>query len=211
MKLIVVSSPNKTKSEIGYLIEFLNLGLDAFHVKKKSFTRKQMKEYIRMIPPEYRDRIVIHSHYSLASKFGLKGIHISSHKKHNTVIGNFKFWFARYFRRNLSLSKSFHSIQSLINDKSKYDYVFLSPVFDRHDMQDFSAAYSEKQLRSVLYKTKHMVVALGGVVENRIELARRTGFGGVAIHSALWKEKNDRVKMLSNLIAEAKRVEREIN
>ncbi len=211
MKLIVVSSPNKTKSEIGYIIEFMNLGLDAFHVKKKSFTRKQMKEYLTMIPPEYRDRVVLHSHYSLASRFGLKGIHISSHKKHNTVLGNFKFWFARYFRRNLALSKSFHSIQSLINDKDKYDYVFLSPVFDRHDMQDFSAAYSEKQLRSVLYKTKHNVIALGGVVLNRIELARRTGFAGVAVHSALWKEKKDRVKMLAELLQETKRVEKEVN
>ena len=82
MKLIVISSPNKSKSEIGYLIDFMKIGLDVFHVKKKNFSRKQMVEYLSMIPEEYRNRLVLHNHYSLASKFNLRGIHISSHKKH---------------------------------------------------------------------------------------------------------------------------------
>ncbi len=211
MKLIVVSSPNKTKSEIGYIIDFMKLGLDVFHVKKKKFTRKQMVEYLSMIPEEYRDRIVLHTHYSLASKFRLKGIHISSHKKYNTYWGRFRFTFARYFRRNLTLSKSFHSIQSLINDTSTYDYVFLSPVFDRHEMQEFSAAYSEKQLRSLLYKTKHHVIALGGVTQDRVELAKRTGFSGVAIHSTIWKERNDRVGLFAQTMEEVQRVTKEVN
>lgn len=211
MKLVVVSSPNKTKSEIGYIIEFMNMGLDAFHVKKKRFTRKQMAEYLSMIPKEYRNRIVLHSHYGLASKFGVKGIHISSHKKHNTFWGNLSFWYARHFKKNLSLSKSFHSIQSLLNDKANYDYVFLSPVFDRHEMQEFSAAYSEKQLRSLLYKTKHSVIALGGVTQPRVELARRTGFSGVALHSTIWREKNDRVKLFADIYKEARRVEAEVS
>lgn len=211
MKLIVVSSPNKSKSEIGYIIHFMKLGLDYFHVKKKKFSRKQMVEYLKMIPPEYRSRIILHSHYSLATKFKLGGIHISSHKKHTSFIGNIQFGIARLLKPNLKLTKSFHSIQSLVNDKRNYEYVFLSPVFDRHEMQEFSAAYFEKQLRNVLYKSKHNVIALGGVSLPRIEVARRTGFDGVAVHSTIWKEKNDRVQMFSELAKETQRVSTQIN
>jgi thiamine-phosphate pyrophosphorylase len=211
MKLIVISSPNKSKSEIGYLIDFMKIGLDVFHVKKKNFSRKQMVEYLSMIPEEYMNRLVLHNHYSLASKFNLRGIHISSHKKHTSFWGNIRFGIARFFKPNLKLTKSFHSIQSLVNDKKQYDYVFLSPVFDRHEMQEFSAAYSEKQLRSVLYKTKHEVIALGGVSYSRIELARRTGFEGIAIHSAIWKEKHDRTGMFDEIYRETKRVEKQVN
>jgi len=211
MKLIVVSSPNKSNSEIGYLIDFMKIGVDVFHVKKKKFTRKQMVEYLTMIPEEYRSRIVLHSHYSLASRFNLRGIHISSHKKHTSFWGNIRFGIARYLKPNLKLTKSFHSIQSLMNDKKQYDYVFLSPVFDRHEMQEFSAAYSEKQLRSVLYKSQHEIIALGGVIYKRIELARRTGFGGIAIHSAIWKEKNDRSGMFRDMYEETRRVAEQVN
>jgi thiamine-phosphate pyrophosphorylase len=211
MKLIVVSSPNKSKSEIGYLIDFMKIGIDVFHVKKKKFTRRQMVDYLSMIPEEFRSRVVLHSHYSLATRFNLRGIHISSHKKHTSFWGDIIFGIARYFKRNLKLTKSFHSIQSLVNDKKQYDYVFLSPVFDRHEMQEFSAAYSEKQLRSVLYKSRHQVIALGGVIYSRIGLAKRTGFEGVAIHSAIWKEKHDRSAMFEEIYKETKRVEEQVN
>ena len=104
-------------------------------------------------------------------------------------MSNVHYYMSKIFAPSLKISKSYHSIHSMVNDKKKYDYVFLSPVFDNHDISVFSAAFSEKQLRSVLYKTHHKVMALGGVRKERIELARRSGFAGVALHSTIWKEK----------------------
>ncbi|UTW60560.1 thiamine phosphate synthase [bacterium SCSIO 12741] len=212
MKLIVISSPNKSKSEIRHIIGLFEAGLEVFHIKKSDFSRKQMKAYLQMIPRKYHGQLVLHSHYDLAPKFGLKGIHLSKSKRRKSdVLRAISFWYAKVFTPGLKVSKSFHSIQSLINDKGKYEYVFLSPVFDRHDIQEFSAAFSEKQLRSVLFKTHHKVFALGGIRVGRVELARRTGFDGVALHSAIWKEKKDKMARFNELKTEVERVSSDIS
>ncbi|MGB0403603.1 MAG: thiamine phosphate synthase [Salibacteraceae bacterium] len=211
MELIIISSPNKGKSEIRHIVEFFENGLNIYHIKKKDFSYSKMEEFICMIPQKYHDRLVLHSHYYLAKKYKLRGIHISRHKKRRKYLSTVHYYFSRLFVPRLKISKSFHSIHSMILDKKKYDYVFLSPVFDHHDISIFSAAFGEKQLRSVLYKSKHNVVALGGVKLDRIELARRTGFFGVALHSAIWKEKTDRIGGYKLIKNELDRVVKEIN
>ncbi|MCB0483022.1 MAG: thiamine phosphate synthase [Flavobacteriales bacterium] len=193
MKLIVISSPNKSHSEIRHVIDFFENGLEVFHVKKQGFSRAKMKEYLDMIPRKYRDRIVLHSHFYLAPRYKLRGIHLSKRKSSDSLLNTFHYIYARLFTRHLKMSKSFHSIQSLMSDTGNYDYVLLSPVFDKHEMQIFSAAFGEKQLRNTLFKTKHKVIALGGITEDRIDIARRTGFYGVALHGLIWKEKANRL------------------
>lgn len=210
MKLILISSPNKSKSEIKHIIDFFESGLDIFHIKKKGFDRKKMKEYIDMIPREFHDRLVLHSHYTLALKYDIRGIHTGT-KRNKSFWKRIKFGITKLLKPKLKVSKSFHSIQSLTSDKGKYDFVLLSPVFDRHDMQDFSAAYSEKQLRSTLFKSKQRVVAFGGVKEGKVALARRTGFAGVAVHSEIWREKADRLGKFKSLVAEVQKVAETIN
>ncbi len=211
MKLIVISSANKSKSEVRHIIGFFENGLDIFHIKKKGYSRAKMKEYIEMIPNQYYDRLVLHSHYDLAKKFNLRGIHISRHKKRKKFVSNLYYYIFKILAPSLKISKSHHSIHSMVHDKKNYDYVFLSPVFDHHDINVFSAAFGEKQLRSVLYKSKHNVMALGGVKSERIELSRRTGFFGVALHSAVWKEKNHRLKKFKEIANEVQRVILEVN
>lgn len=199
MKLIVISSPNKSNSEIRHIIDFCENGLEIFHIKKKGFSNKKMKEFIELIPKKYHDRLVLHSHFHLAVKYPVRGIHIGTKRKVK-LFSVIKSIYARVMRRNLKVSKSFHSIQSLNSDKKSYDYVLLSPIFDRHDMQLFSAAFSEKQLRNTLFKTNHNVIAFGGVREDRVALARRTGFAGVAVHSELWREKSNRLSKFKSLM-----------
>jgi thiamine-phosphate pyrophosphorylase len=110
------------------------------------------------------------------------------------MLNIFHYYYARLFSKGLKVSKSFHSIQSLISDTNSYEYVILSPVFDKHEMQLFSAAFSEKQLRNTLFKSKHKVIALGGISEEKVDVARRTGFYGIALHGLIWKEKNNRLE-----------------
>ncbi|MCB0481886.1 MAG: thiamine phosphate synthase [Flavobacteriales bacterium] len=210
MKLIVISSPNKSNSELKHIINFFENGLEIFHIKKKGFTNAKMIEFINSIPRKYHERLVLHSHYHLAVKFSVRGIHKGSKRKFK-FFSVIKFYYARFFGRSLRVSKSFNSIQSLTSDKGKYDYVLLSPIFDRHDMQEFSAAYSEKQLRNVLFKCQHNVIAFGGVKESRVNLARRTGFDGVAVHSDIWREKQNRLAKFIGLINAVKEAEKNIN
>ncbi|MGY8952163.1 MAG: hypothetical protein ACKVJP_02205, partial [Flavobacteriales bacterium] len=110
MKLIVISSANKSKSEVRHIIGFFENGLDIFHIKKKGYSRAKMKEYIEMIPNQYYDRLVLHSHYDLAKKFNLRGIHISRHKKRKKFVSNLHYYIFKILAPSLKISKSHHSI-----------------------------------------------------------------------------------------------------
>ena len=53
-------------------------GLESLHIKKPGFSKKQLKKYIELIPTKHHNKIIIHSHYSLALRYNLKGIHLSN-------------------------------------------------------------------------------------------------------------------------------------
>ena len=53
-------------------------GLESLHIKKPGFSKKQLKKYIDLIPLKHHNKIIIHSHYSLAFKYNVKGLHLSS-------------------------------------------------------------------------------------------------------------------------------------
>ena len=102
----------------------------------------------------------------------------------------------------------FHSLEELTAHKGKYEYAFLSPVFDsiskegykskfRHRLHRFSQIKSEL-IRAISGKA---VIALGGIDEDKIETCRELGFAGVAVLGAIWNssspiEKFKRLKTL---------------
>ena len=80
MKLVVISSTKGTYPETKIVTEMFDKGLETFHLRKPSFNKKKMEEYINQIPEPYWHKIIIHSKHILAIKFNLGGIHFT--KKH---------------------------------------------------------------------------------------------------------------------------------
>jgi len=201
MKIVVISSANKSTSEIDYIIKFLQSGADYFHIKKKGFSKKKMKRYLEQIPNEFRHRLILHSHYGLAIKYKLGGIHLSSKQRKRWFRNALRFLWYRLMHPRLIYTTSYHSIQGLVDAKRKYHYVFLSPVFDIHEMTTFSAAYSEAQLIKTLKKSKQEVIALGGVNASNVATAFKAGFEGIALHGIIWREKLHRHQKFEEVIA----------
>ena len=84
MLLLVQSSPKIVQGEAEIVKELFDNGLETFHLRKKNASTRQIEEYLNAIPRKYWSRIVIHSHYSLAIKYDLKGIHLNRRfKKQN--------------------------------------------------------------------------------------------------------------------------------
>jgi thiamine-phosphate pyrophosphorylase len=178
MKLILISDPLNVDNEHGILCSLFENGLEYFHLRKPQFSEKEMEEYLLKIPSDYFSRIVIHSHFYLAEKFAIKGMHV-------------KVPFAGIKENKFSYSASFHSLKEIEACEFKYDYAFLSPVFDSISKQDYRSTLNLTEVSSFLDKNiDKKIIALGGIDENNLSEILNCGFAGVAILGAVWKSKD---------------------
>ena len=205
MKVILVSTPDKFKSEVEIVIDLFDQGLEAFHLRKPRFSARKMASYLRKIPKKYHDRIVIHSHYHLALRYKLKGIHLGKRDRNQGFRTDFKIWWYRMRHSSLAVSTSVHSLLSLLEDQRKYNYVILSPVFNSSSKLGFNSSFGEDQLRKTIIKSRHTVYALGGVIPERIDEMKRIGFSGAVLSGLLWEleKESDPIEVFSDFVAVA--------
>lgn len=189
MKLILISPSKKQDSEIGFLLNMFEQGLQTYHVRKKAFSTRELKNYLEDIPEKYHNRLVIHSHHELALKFKLKGIYISRSHKRN----KFRLWFWKKWlklrRGDLEISTTQRSIEDVLDYIPRYDYIFLAPVFDSLS-GNFQSAFSDYNLIPALKNSRYKVMARGGVSAATLKKAHGLGFGGVAFYTSIWKSAN---------------------
>jgi thiamine-phosphate pyrophosphorylase len=186
MKVILISPSQKQESEIAILLNMFEQGLLTYHVRKKSFSTSELKKYLEKIPKKYHKRIIIHTHHELALKYDLKGIYISQvHKKRKIKLWLLGKWL-RFRKKDLEITTTMRNIEAILDSIPRYDYVFLSPVFDSLS-GNFQSAFSEYNLIPILKNTQYRVIARGGISINTIEKAQQLGFGGIAFYTSIWK------------------------
>lgn len=191
MKLIVISNSAMMENEASIITRLFEAGLETFHLRKHKVSTRKTKELISAIPAHFHNRIVIHTHHNLARHYNLKGIHLTkTHKKRKL-----RTWLIlkliKLKNPNILISTSYDTIGKLFEqpDSYKYDYVFLSPIFESITSK-FQGGYTVHSLRSALSKTSYKVIARGGVDINAIEKANEIGFEGLAFYNSIWKRKD---------------------
>lgn len=186
MKAIVFSPNRSIDDEVEYVKRLFQEGLEIYHLKKTKYSVGRTRNYIKSIPEEYHNRIILHQHHNLAKKFNVKGIHFPSSERKK----RFKTWLKikRLKRKRpwLTVSTSFHTINKLEEYNDLYDYVFLSPVFDSITRNDYQSGFKEYSLTNALNHASYKVVALGGIDVNRVESLNKMGFYGCALKGAIW-------------------------
>lgn len=176
MKLAVISNPAALNNEHEIVSSLFDLGLTYFHLRKPSFSPIELENYIRLIPQKHHDKIIVHSHFQLAAKYDLKGIHVSP---------------LLYTEENVNkkykhISTSFHSVDEIKNCKVKYDYAFLSPIFNSISKPGYQAAFESDELKSFLKKNRSAIFALGGIDVDSISEVKEMGFDGAAVLGSIW-------------------------
>lgn len=189
MKLIVITTPDFFEGENRIIAALFEEGMEKLHLRKPQSTRKKMEALIKTIPHAWYSRIVLHDHFELAKDYQLAGIHLNSR---NTVI-------PEGFKG--SISRSCHSLQE-IQDYCRFDYVFLSPVFQSISKEGYGSGFSSEVLKKAASAgvINQKVIALGGLSEKTIPAIAGLGFGGVAVLGALWgvKPKLSPVNLIIN-------------
>lgn len=174
MDLILLSHPESFEREIPLVVQLLELGVSSFHLRKPSFSKEELKQYIEKLPGEYYKNIVIHSAYELIDEFGLKGGHYKL--KDNVPVSD------------KHCSFSFHSLDEIENYGEGFSYAFLGPVFDSISKKGYKAAFDHEALASFLQKNSYYkLIALGGIDETNAGKAGAMGFAGAAVMGSVWE------------------------
>ena len=184
--LILLSAEQDTPGELENLTQLFQSGLTTFHLRKPDWKIEQTEDFLAAIPKEFLSKIVLHSHFELANKFAIKGIHLNEANKK----------LAPQLNAETIISASFHSIGHIKENTFPYRYIFLSPIFESiskpgyHSKFDLKTLVEElKQLR--LEKTNLPgIIALGGITSGNIGSVKETGFDGAALLGSIWQSAN---------------------
>ena len=186
MRLLVISPPTAFADEGTLVAKMLALGLARYHVRKPGWGRPEMAAYLAGIPARYHARLVLHAHPALAVELGLGGLHLTAAAR--TALTR-----PPRLRPGQTLSTSFHSLAEIQRHRRRYDYVFLSPVFDSLSKAGYPAAFDLAEVARALKLLRHragympQVVAMGGIEAGQLAAVREMGFAGAAVLGAVWQ------------------------
>ncbi|WP_026728628.1 thiamine phosphate synthase [Flavobacterium denitrificans] len=187
--MIVITNPFFVKNEIDILHSLFEEGLSLLHIRKPEFSELEMAHFIPQIKPEYRNKLVLHSHHSLAEDFGITRIHFSEKERKSNRINPARFSKPCRYKYE-SISTSTHSIEGFNSLENDFDYAFLSPVFKSISKENYHSEIDlfEEIKKRTNYKTK--LIALGGIDSENIRKTLEKGFDDVALLGSIWKNKN---------------------
>lgn len=205
MELVVFSTPDRSLSEAKEVIRLFEEGLTCFHLKKSGFERHEMEEYIKSIPSKYHPYIFLHSNHQLRKKFKIGGLHLSRTHLKRRYNSRWKMFKIRYLSGSLKFTRTFSKLSTLSSNRKKYDYVFLSPIYDGISKLGHSGNFGNRSMKKNIELSKSPVYALGGVTAEKIEECHEVGFSGVGLLGYIWK--NEEMSPLEAFLEAKKRVE----
>lgn len=189
MRLIVITTENIFEREAGIINLLFENGLKLLHIRKPASAPDDLKRLISEIETQYHNHIVLHDHFELVDHFDLKGIHLN---RRNAVAPT---------KTGLSVSRSCHSFEEVVQYSRECDYLFLSPIFNSISKEGYESNFGEE----ALLKAKEAgiindkVFALGGISPQNIGLIQKYGFGGTVVLGYLWEnteETGDDISLL---------------
>ena len=182
MYLIIITEPQFTDNEAAIIAQLLRWGVDLVHLRKPESSAEELAKLIEAIPTAYHNRLVLHDHFDLAAHFTLHGLHLN--RRNSVLPPNHKG----------TVSQSCHTLDEVKACKTKYDYVFLSPVFNSISKLGYTSAFTPKALSEAKKQglIDQKVVALGGITAANIDKTKYYGFGGVALLGDIWSRTADK-------------------
>ena len=193
MRLIVITAPQPVSEEADTINGLFHEGLELLHLRKPGYTLKEMRTLAEAIDPDFRHRVVLHSHHQLAMELGLGGCHFPAARRQDMV------------RTDTRLSSSCHSPGEIEELAPVCDYLFLSPVFDSISKPGYRAAFNQATLDQLTGRHCNLV-ALGGI--DRFTLPRLLGHNwyGAAVLGTIWN-----APTLSGRLTEFQELQKAVN
>lgn len=185
-QLVLLTAPTALPDEARLLTDLLTHGVERLHLRKPGRPAEQLEALIQALPKQFYPRLVLHAYPHLVRHYQLGGLHLTGSQR------------AAARRRpallpGQTLSTSFHSLAEISRHRRRYDYVFLSPIFDSISKAGYASNFDLPAVQAFLQKLaarrgyRPAVLALGGVDSQTVGLARQAGFAGAAVLGTVWQ------------------------
>lgn len=176
---IAITPEDILEREASIVSLLISAGWDMVHLRHPNASLTDMRKLIEGIPMRYHKKLRLHGHFELLNHFNLGGVHLNCRNPKPPTN-----WRG-------AISKSIHNIEELANDKRRYDYVTLSPVFNSISKEGYTAAVDIEKFIKQKPEIDTKIIALGGVTGNRVSEIKKYGFDGYAVLGALFKNLED--------------------
>jgi thiamine monophosphate synthase len=188
MKIILVSDFNEIPKEHQLLQALFEEGLEYFHLRKRDYSLPQIGNYLQQIPPQFYNRIVIHSHFHLVEECGLRGVHFKKNYTIQDFVKDNHITLEKARQHYPHISHSVHSLSDIKNNTFPFDYLFLSPVFDSISNKGYNSKIKIQTIRKFFKEEPNHpeVIALSGINIEKIESIHATGFNGFGLLGYIW-------------------------
>lgn len=176
--MIVITNPFSIENEFQILHQLFEEGLELVHVRKPTYSEKEMRSFLSRIDDKFYSKLVLHNHHKLVEEFQINRIHFSEKEQVNP---------ARFLKPcRCIFSTSTHNLKTFNDLKTEFYYAFLSPVFPSISKPNYKS--DENLLEAIRNRTNFntKLVALGGINENNIKIALDSGFDSVALLGSIW-------------------------
>ncbi len=184
--LIVITDPGFRKEEAEELHRLFGEGMETLHLRKPNAAEHEYETLLRAISPEYKKRVMLHQHHSLASKYNVKGIHLKEEYRSGLTISELRQFRKDLRRKGMLFSSSFHSLEKMAEFEGIFDYVFLSPIFESISKPHY--LHTDLHISDFSIETTKMkVIALGGIEPAKVLSAKQMGFHGIAVLGFIWQ------------------------
>ncbi|HXN35559.1 MAG TPA: thiamine phosphate synthase [Opitutaceae bacterium] len=175
MQIAVISPESTDPRELPAMEGFLAAGLWRYHVRKPSWTERELEAWLRALPVAWRPRLVLHQHHALVATLGLGG----RHEKGDS-------------QRAEGESRSCHDLPRLRRYLRSFGQVLFGPVFPSLTKPGYGPAadFPWRELQRILKERDDRgsarVLAIGGVTAERLGRCGELGFDGAAVMGAVW-------------------------
>jgi thiamine-phosphate pyrophosphorylase len=178
MDLIIISPEQLVNNEVEIIKSLFNEGLQQFHIRKPTWERESIEEYLMKFSSKERAKMVLHSNYVLAEKYNLKGIQVGKDRLFESCDFQNKFEYVGY---------SAHSFYEINKLKAVYSNFFLSPIFNSISKMGYHSNFEEIEIKQFIQNNKDIrLIALGGVNHQNIKKVKELGFDKAALLGAIW-------------------------
>ncbi|MCM1406696.1 MAG: thiamine phosphate synthase, partial [[Clostridium] fimetarium] len=137
------------------ITRLLERGWWRVHIRKPGAPSDAVEALINDIPAPLRERLSLHDHFHLATRLGVGGLHLNM--RHQSPTAGWRGM----------LSQSCHSVEEVLANRGKLDYMFLSPVFDSISKPGYSGKFSPEELAASGALGPDLF-ALGGVMPREL-------------------------------------------
>lgn len=190
MKLILVSNPDAIANENEIVNQLFDEGLEIFHLRKPTYEKKDIIDFLSKIKSKYHSKITLHQHHTLTEQFEINRIHYTEKDrlKANTIE------LKKLKDKNFTISTSIHFLNDHESLSESFSYTFFGPLFESISKQGYKPKSNQIVQLSKNENRPIKIIAIGGITSNKIERAKQFNFDGVALLGTIWNKPENAIK-----------------